>query len=152
MHWWCFILFHSLSIILTLHHADGGVGNSSSSSYTPSSACVISSHSPSFILASSLCRWWCRKFIFFFLHTIICMCHLISLIIIHSYLSSCRWWCNSSCLLLTHNFLSTCPFICTKLPTPNSWCIMLLITTLLFPCSLHMPLITTFSLVQWVGG
>ena len=43
--WWCFIPFHSLSIILTLHCADGGVGNSSSLSYTPSSAHAISSHS-----------------------------------------------------------------------------------------------------------
>ena len=135
VHWWCFISFHSSSIILTLHHVDGGVGNSSSSSYTPSSTCVISSHSPSFILASLSCGWWCRKFIFFFPHTIICTCHLISLIIIHLYSSSCRQWCNSSCLLLTHhplhisfhiihhNFPITCPFICTKLPTPNFWCV-----------------------------
>ena len=152
MHWWCFISFHSLSISFTLHRVDGGVGISSSSSYTPSSAHVISSHSPSFILASSSCRWSCRKFVFFFLHTIIYMCPLISLVIIHSYSSSCGQWCNSSCLLFTHyphhNFLIAGPFISMKLSTPNSWCIVLLITTLSFPCSLHMPLITTFSSVQ----
>ena len=39
------ISFHSLPCILTLHHADGGVGNSSFLSYAPSSARVISFHS-----------------------------------------------------------------------------------------------------------
>ena len=39
------ISFHSLPCILTLHCADGGVGNSSFLSYAPSSACVISFHS-----------------------------------------------------------------------------------------------------------
>ena len=46
------IPFHSLSCILTLHHADGGVGNSSSLSYAPSSAHVISSHSSKLIIHS----------------------------------------------------------------------------------------------------
>ena len=40
-----FIPSHSSSFILTLHHAGGGVGNSSSLSYTPSSTHAISSHS-----------------------------------------------------------------------------------------------------------
>ena len=40
-----FISFHSLPCILTLHRADGGVGNSSFLSYAPSSARVITFHS-----------------------------------------------------------------------------------------------------------
>ena len=179
MHWWCFIPFHSSLIILTLHCVDGGVGNSSSSSYTPSSTCVISSHSPSFILASSSCGWWCRKFAFFFLHTIICTCHLISLIIIHSYSLLCGWWCRKFIFFFLHTIICTCHLIslicsfhcldllhlCKTINTRLLVCSTSLITTLSFPFSLHMPLITTFSsglwlywslittflLVQWVG-
>ena len=44
------IPFHALSCILTLHHADGGVGNSSSLSHAPSSAHVISFHSSKCII------------------------------------------------------------------------------------------------------
>ena len=112
VHWWCFIPSHSSSIILTLHRADGGVGNSSSLSYTPSSAHVISSHS--------------------------------------SILSISQSWLPSCIQNYQHQ-------------TPDGF--RLLITTLSFPFSLHMPLITTFSsglwlcwslittflLVQWVG-
>ena len=46
------IPFHSLLRILTLHCAGGGVGNSSSLSYAPSSACVISFHSSKLIIHS----------------------------------------------------------------------------------------------------
>ena len=88
-----FIPSHSLSFILTLHHADGGVGNSSLS-YTPSSACAISFHSSS------------------------------------------------------HHISVTNSFICIKFPAPQNHehlvCFGLLVTTFSFPCSLHMPLITTF--------
>ena len=83
---------HSPSFILTLHRTDGGVGNSSSLSYTPSSACAISSHSP-------------------------------------------------ICGISVKN-----SFIHIKLPAPNTLvCFGLLVTTLSFPFSLHMLLITTFS-------
>ena len=128
------------------------------------------------------------KLFFFYLHTtVLCMCTGgVSFHLTHHHSSkcssSCRQWCNSSSyLLLTHHhphmsshlthpysayFIVTTSFIHTKPPTPNSWCVfMLLITTLSFPFSLHMPLITTFSsglwlcwslittflLVQWVG-
>ena len=48
-----------------------------------SKSCALHPHPTSCIIMhsySSLCRWWCRKFIFFILCTIICTCHLISLI------------------------------------------------------------------------
>ena len=44
------IPFHASLHILTLHHADGGVGNSSPLSYAPSSAHVISFHSSKLII------------------------------------------------------------------------------------------------------
>ena len=153
--------------------------NFSFSTYTPPSCtCVlVVFHSISLIIDHSYslsCRWWCRKFIFFFLHTIICMCHLIALM-------SCKWWCRKFIFFFLHTIICMChliniqyihfivmtSFICTKPPTLNSWCVpSSLITTLSFPFSLHMPLITTFSsglwlcwslittfsLMQWVGG
>ena len=86
--------------------------NFSFSTYTPlSCTCVlVVFHSISLIIDhsySSSCRWWCRKFIFFFLHTIICTCHLISLIHIQ-YIY----------------FIVMTSFIHTKPPTPNSWCVL----------------------------
>ena len=95
--WWCFIPFCSLLIILTLHCTDGGVGNSSSLSYTPSSTCAISFHS-------------------------------------------------STCGISAHEFLHTYKITSTtKLPVlEHLMCFGLLVTKLSFPCSLHMPLITTF--------
>ena len=75
--------------------------------------------------SSSLCRWWCRKFIFFLLYTIICTCHLISLI---------HMW------HISHEFLHTYKITSTK----HLVCFSLLVTTLSFPFSLHMPLITIF--------
>ena len=111
--------------------------NFSFSTYTPPScACVlVVFHSISLIVNhsySSLCRWWCRKFIFFFLHTIICMCHLISLICIQ--------------YIHAHDFLHLHKTTNTKLLV----CFVLLIATLSFPFSLHMPLITTFSSGLWL--
>ena len=94
---------------------------------------VIPSHSSSIILTLCHVGQWCRKFIFF-LHTIIHMCHLISL----------------TCIQYIYLTVMT-SFIHTKPPTLNSWCVfMLLITTLSFPFSLHMPLITTFSSGPWL--
>ena len=86
------IPFHSLSLILTLHCADGGVGNSSSLSYAPSSAHVISSYSSKHSISS-------------------------------------------------HEFLHPNKITSTE----HLVCFSLLVTTFLFPFSLHMPLITTFS-------
>ena len=48
----CLLISLTISFIIihhNRHHADGGVGNSSSS-YTPPSACVIPSHSSTFII------------------------------------------------------------------------------------------------------
>ena len=48
-----------------------------------SKSCALHPHPISHIVThsySSSCRWWCWKFIFFILCTIICMHHLISLI------------------------------------------------------------------------
>ena len=124
---------------------------------------LITSHS-----YSSSCRWWCGKFIFFFLHTIIYMCHIITLTIIHPcifILSSCGWWCNSSCLLLLahhplhisfHFFIIISHHVSLHTHKTTSsnlagLCVFqLLITTLLFPFNLHMPLITTFSSGPWL--
>ena len=122
-------------VILILHLAGGGVGNSSSSSYTPSSAHVISSHSPSFILASSYFHHadgGVTYHVFFFLHTTLHMYHFIS----------------------SSQFPITCPFIHTKLPAAIllDLCVFQwLITTLSFPFSLHMPLITKFSSGPWLS-
>ena len=102
-------------------------------------------HSSQFFFLS--CRWWCRKFFFFFFffpHTTICMCHPISLIIIH------------------HNFhpIVRCSFMHTKLSVPickgvrftehqpspvlsKNWFHYWLLH-LCHPFSLHMPLIATF--------
>ena len=113
--------------------------NFSFSTCTPlSCACaLVVFHSISLIVDhsySSLCRWWCRKFIFFFPHTIIHSCHLISLTIIHPYFSSCGWWCRKFIFFFLHTIICMCHlisfihlivttcFICTKLPTLNSWC------------------------------
>ena len=93
-------------------HADGSVGNSSSSPYTPPSCmCHVISLTISLInihhnFHSSLCRWWCRKLFFFSLHTTICTCHLISL--------------STSLITIHHNFhpIVTCSFILTKLSAP----------------------------------
>ena len=105
----------------------------------PSCTCaLVVFHPISLIInhsCSSSCRWWCRKFIFFLLHTIICMCHFITLTIIH------------------HNFPSCIPSYAQKLPAVISLdlCVFRsLITTLLFPFSLHMPLIITFSSGPWL--
>ena len=61
------------------------VVNFSFYAYTPPScACALVVFHPLSLIInhsySSSCRWWCRKFIFFVLYTIIRMCHLISLI------------------------------------------------------------------------
>ena len=92
-----------------------------------SKSCALHPHPISLIIThsySSLCRWWCRKFIFCGLCTIICMCHLISLIQTNS-----------------HKFLHPNKITSTK----HLVCFGSLVTTFLFPCSLHMPLITTFA-------
>ena len=90
--------------------------NFSFSTYTPlSCACaLVVFHSISLIVDHSyslLCRWWCRKFIFFFPHTIIHSCHLISLIIIHSYSSSCRWWYRKFIFFFLHTIICMCHLI-----------------------------------------
>ena len=81
------VVFHSISLIIIhqniLHHADGGVGNSSPSSYTPSSACVTSSHSSSFIHTHHHTDSGVTLLVFF-LHTTLCMYDFISFITIFS--------------------------------------------------------------------
>ena len=62
--------------------------------------CFIPSHSLSFILYSSSCRWWCNS-------SCLLLTHHPPHISFH---------------ITHHNFLITNPFICTKLQTPNSWC------------------------------
>ena len=79
----------------------------------PSCACMLVVFHPISLIVkhsySSSCRWWCRKFIFFVLYTIICMCHLISLI---------HMWHISHKFLHMYKITST-----TKLPVPNTWCV-----------------------------
>ena len=84
--------------------------NFSFPTYTPPSCtcALVVFHSISPIINhsySSSCRWWCRKFIFFVWHTIIHMCHLISLIHIQH-------------IPVTPSFMHT------KLPAPNTWCVL----------------------------
>ena len=104
---------HDVACIFIHQCADGGLGNSSSSPYTPPfCACHIISLTISLIIIHhnchpSLCGWWCRK-LFFSIHTTICMCRLISLSI--------------SLIHIHHNFhpIVMCSFILTKLSAPVS--------------------------------
>ena len=71
------MMYSSTSASMVFHSIAEVINQSLSKSCTlrPPPISLIIMHS-----YSSLCRWWCRKFIFFDLCTIICMCHLIPFI------------------------------------------------------------------------
>ena len=71
---WCFIPSHTFFFFIYIAKVIH---------WSWSKSCTLHPHPISFIVTHSYSlssRWWCRKFIFFVLCTIVCMCHLISLI------------------------------------------------------------------------